>query len=471
MGSRASLVRFGRALSVVLVALVAAAGAMSAWGGVERDVGPLKTTVGLVPSLSGGVAVGVPPLGRLELPTHAGPLRVRATVTGIRPDRARELLTSDRLGRTVTRQVTADSQDALAAAAAKAVVVALLASGAACAAVFRRRRAVLLGTAAVTLVLAASGGVAAATARSEALAEPTFDGLLVQAPALIGRVRDFDAYSARLAELTSNVAGVYGRLATLPASPGADSTRFLWVSDIHNNPAAFTVMRRLADQFQVSGILDTGDIVDLGSAPENRLLSRIGRFDVPYVYVRGNHDSLLTQAAIAAQENAVVLDDGETVEIEGVRFAGMGSPLFRTNKETKGEAEENAGKLLRAGQRFRESIEDSDVPVDVALVHDPKAAGLLSGAVPLVLTGHVHERRSRVEEGTLELAQGSSGGAGLRTLDSGSPLPLQMSVLHFDSGGALLAVDDITIGGLGQRSVTVERRTPSSYDVEPVPAG
>jgi predicted phosphodiesterase len=467
--SRASLAPLGRALSVVLVALVAAGGAMSAWGGVARDVGPLQTTVALVPSISGGVAVGVPPLGRLELATHAGPLRVRATVTGIRPDRARELLTSDRVGRTVTRQVTADSQDALAVAAAKGVVVALLAAGITCGVVFRRRRAVLLGTAAVTLVLAASGGIAAATVRSEALGEPKFDGLLVQAPALIGRVRDFDAYSARLAELTSNVAGVYGRLATLPASPGADSTRFLWVSDIHNNPAAFTVMRRLADQFEVSGVIDTGDIVDLGSTPENRLLSRIGDFDVPYLYVRGNHDSRLTQAAIAAQENAVVLDDGATSEIAGVRFAGIGDPLFRPNKEVKDESDQNDTALLRAGKALRAAIEAEGA--DVALVHEPKMAEPLFGAVPLVLDGHVHERRSRVGEGTLELTQGSSGGAGLRTLDEGTPLPLQMSILHFDGSGALLAVDDITIGGLGQRSVTVERRTPASYDVEPAPAG
>lgn len=471
MPSRASLARLGRLLSVLLVALLAAGAAMSAWGGVARDVGPLQTTVSLVPSLAGGVAVGVPPLGRLELPTHAGPLQVRATVTGIRPERARALLTSDRLGRTVTRQVTADSQDALAAAAAKGLVVALLASGVACAAVFRRRRAVLLGTAAVTLVLAASGGVAAATARSEALAEPRFEGLLVQAPALVGRVRDFDAYSARLAELTSNVAGVYGRLATLPATPGAESTRFLWVSDIHNNPAAFTVMRQLAEQFEVSAILDTGDLVDLGSAVENRMLTRIGRFDVPYVYVRGNHDSRLTQAAVAAQDNAVVLDDGDSVEIDGVRFAGIGDPLFQPTKEVASESEENDRLLRRAGEDLREAIEALDASVDVALVHEPTMADPLFGAVPLVLDGHVHERRSRTAEGTLELTQGSSGGAGLRTLDDGDPLPLQMSVLHFDAAGELRAVDDITIGGLGQRSVTVERRTPASYDVEPAPTG
>ena len=33
----------------------------------------------------------------------------------------------------------------------------------------------------------------------------------------------------------------------------------------------------------------------------------------------------------------------------------------------------------------------------------------------------------------------------------------------------VLAVDDITIGGLGERSVTVERRSPSSYGQEPSP--
>jgi hypothetical protein len=127
----------------------------------------------------------------------------------------------------------------------------------------------------------------------------------------------------------------------------------------------------------------------------------------------------------------------------------------------------NDERLLGAGERLADSVEASEQPVHVALVHQPKMAEPLMGRVPLVLDGHVHERRSRVDKGTLELTQGSSGGAGLRTLDGDSALPLQMSVLHFDDDGTLLAVDDITIGGLGERSVTVERRTPQSYGKEP----
>lgn len=95
-------------------------------------------------------------------------------------------------------------------------------------------------------------------------------------------MQDFDAYSQRVAELTANVARVYSSLAMLPTAPDEDSsTRVLWVSDIHNNPQTFTLMGQLVEQFDVAAIVDTGDIVDVGSSVENRLLGRIGSFRVP----------------------------------------------------------------------------------------------------------------------------------------------------------------------------------------------
>jgi predicted phosphodiesterase len=229
-------------------------------------------------------------------------------------------------------------------------------------------------------------------------------------------------------------------------------------------------MAQLVEQFDVAAIADTGDIVDVGSGVENRGLSRIGSFGVPYLYVRGNHDSrAVTQAFVARQPNARVLEAGTVVEVRGVRFAGIGDPLFRPNKAQKDETAANDAKLRDAGERLRAALETEPEPADVVLVHHPKAAEPLFGAVPLILDGHTHERRSRIGNGTLELTQGSSGGAGLRTLEGEQPLPLQMSVLHFDGTGGLLAVDDITVGGLGQRSVTVERRTPSSYEDSDAP--
>jgi predicted phosphodiesterase len=471
-GGRGLARSWGRAAVVALVALVSAGSAMTVWGSHAHDIGPLETRLSLVPSLTGGLRVHVPPLGRLEMPTHRGPLQVSATVTAVDPRRARALLVSRSPGRTVSRQVAADSRDALAEVAARGVLVALLSSAVTCAVVFRRPGAVLGGTAAVAVVLTASTGVAAATLRTEALNEPTFDGLLAQAPALIGRVQDFDAYSQRVAELTANVARVYGNLAELPATPAAqDTTRLLWVSDIHNNPQSFTVMSQLVEQFDVAAVLDTGDIVDVGSAVENRLLTRIGGLGVPYLYVRGNHDSrAVTQAFIAAQPGARVLEAGDVVDVLGVRIAGIGHPLFRPNKASASDAKDNDLVLEAAGEQLLAALAADPEPVDVVMVHEAAMSEALLGEVPLVLTGHAHERRHRVERGTLRLTQGSSGGAGLRALDEGAPLPLQMSVLHFDGRGALLAADDIDVGGLGQRSVTVERRSSDFYRQPPAEA-
>ena len=93
----------------------------------------------------------------------------------------------------------------------------------------------------------------------------------------------------------------------------------------------------------------------------------------------------------------------------------------------------------------------------------------LFGQVPLVLDGHVHERRERRVDDTLELTLGSSGGAGLRTFDQGeTALPLEMSILHLDpADGSLVAVDEITLAGIGQEQVTFQRRTATSLAPEP----
>ena len=58
----------------------------------------------------------------------------------------------------------------------------------------------------------------------------------------------------------------------------------------------------------------------------------------------------------------------------------------------------------KSAQRIAFHLLQAD-PVDVALVHEPGMAAPLMGSVPLLLDGHVHERRSRVADGTLEPAR------------------------------------------------------------------
>ena len=94
--------------------------------------------------------------------------------------------------------------------------------------VFRRRREPLLAAGVTAVVLAGTAGLGAATWRPEALSQPTYTGLLVNANSLIGSAKDivarFDAYRASLEELVANVGTLYSTLSTLPA-PGGPRTR------------------------------------------------------------------------------------------------------------------------------------------------------------------------------------------------------------------------------------------------------
>jgi predicted MPP superfamily phosphohydrolase len=329
--------------------------------------------------------------------------------------------------------------------------------------VFRRGwREPLLAAGIALALLVGTAGIGAATWRPEALSQPRYTGLLVNANSLIGSAQDiaarFDAYRASLEDLVANVGSLYSALSALPAPGGTDdSVALLHVSDLHLNPAGFDLVRQVVDQFRVDAVLDTGDITDWGSAPENQLISSVGTLGVPYVYIRGNHDSATTAAQIASLPNATVLDDS-AVTVAGIEVVGTADPRFTPDKST-GDDDVDEQVLIDSGQGLADFAETLDPPPVIAMVHEPPEAGPLDGVVPLVLAGHTHERKvSRQENGTLLMVEGSTGGAGLRGLQGEYPEPLTCTVLYLDPGtGELVAYDEITLGGLGETEVTIQR--------------
>jgi predicted MPP superfamily phosphohydrolase len=326
--------------------------------------------------------------------------------------------------------------------------------------VLRRRREPLIALGLSTALVATTGGIAAATWRPAALSQPTYTGLLVNANSLIGSAQDivarFDAYRASLEDLVSNVSTLYSTLSTLPPPGGADdSVALLHVSDIHLNPAGLDLVQQVVTQFDVDGVLDTGDLTDWGSQQENPLVSRVGTLGVPYVFTRGNHDSTVTAQLVAAQPNATVLDDS-AVTVAGIEVIGTPDPRFTPDPD----ADDGLESLEETGAGLAAFARALPEPPAVAMVHDPEQAPPLDGVVPLVLAGHTHEREvTRLDGGTLLMVQGSTGGAGLRALQGEFPEPLTCTVLYLDPGtGALTAYDQITLGGLGRTEVTIDRQ-------------
>ncbi|MFI5931427.1 metallophosphoesterase [Actinoplanes sp. NPDC051494] len=447
----------------------------------EVPVGPFRADMSITPSIQGGSEIDIPPLGSLHLDSHDGPIHLKVDLGSLDQERTEALIDDptaiSAAGQSAVDDVTKGVLQLGLRSLGAAIVCALILS----ALIFRKvRRVAAAGTIAL-VVTGGSLGLAVGTIRPDSISEPRYEGLLVNAPAVVGDARriadNYGRYADQLSQIVSNVSRIYTTVSSLPVQPAGNTTRILHVSDLHLNLASWGVIKTIVKQWDIDAIVDTGDIVDWGSSAETTFVNTIGTLGIPYIYVRGNHDSSAIQAAVARQKNAVVLDNSITT-VKGLTIAGIGDPEFTPDKsETPAAAADDlaASPLVLAGEQLNTTIQAADTRVGVAMVHDPAMAPPLAGTVPLVLAGHTHKREVRVlpapEETTQSaspapttapqqttlMIEGSTGGAGLRGLEKQEPTPLQMSVLYFDENQSLKAYDDIQLGGTGQSNVELQR--------------
>jgi predicted phosphodiesterase len=461
---------------LLLVTLAGVSAGLAVAGTTRQPVGPFEARFSVEPSFTGGTAVELPPLGSVHLRSHSGPAHVTIDLASLDSDRTRELFRRPDAVDRVSASAVDDIAQGVTRLALQATGAALLGAMVLAAIVFRSMRRVAACGGIALAVMVTSLAVGVKTFRQESIAEPTYEGLLINARNVVGEARAiadrYDAYREQLQRMVTNVSRLYTTFSTLPVyEPPDDTIKVLHVSDLHLNPAAWSVIHTVVNQFGIDVVVDTGDITDWGSEPEASYVAEIGRLGVPYVYIRGNHDSTVTATSVA-QQGAIVLDN-VVQEVGGLRFAGIGDPRFTPDKGSEptaaGDPEGvNGGEdlLTRSGSALAATISGWPEPVDIALVHDPASAEPLAGTVPVVLAGHRHQREitdlevpeeSRVPRTQL-LVEGSTGGAGLRGLEAdGDPLPLQLSVLYFGTDRALQAYDEITVGGAGQTEVTLQR--------------
>ncbi|MEE1929828.1 metallophosphoesterase [Streptomyces sp. TRM 70351] len=468
---------FARALGLAAVTLLGAWIGLLTVGNVHKPVGPMDTTMTLRPSAEGGTRINVAPLGALELESHQAPLRLDVDVTRLDPERVGSLVDRPETINGLQDQVTADVRDGTRDLAVRAAIAVVSGATALGLVVYRRpRRALAAGGLALAL-LAASGASAYATWNPKAVLEPKFSGLLAGAPSLVGNARsiasDFDIYSRELARLVTNVTKLYDAVSTLPTyAPDPTTIRVLHVSDIHLNPAAWPIIESLVEQYEIDVVIDSGDTMDHGTAAENAFLDPVAELGAPFVWVRGNHDSLSTQEYLEGLDNVYVLDDGRAVTVGGLRIAGMGDPQFTPDRSVVAQgdpAERAAGRELAAALRAEQR---RGRPVDIAVAHNPVMAEQTAGTVPLVLAGHTHNRKQHdLPGGTRLMVEGSTGGGGLRAVEGDVPENVNASVLYLsEETKRLQAWDEITLGGLGLTSAEVSRHLPDDPKPGSVPS-
>ena len=477
--------RVARRVAVVLLAVLGAYVGAQLAPVAHTQVGPLAIVVKVRPSLHPGASVNLPPVGSVRFDTHQAPVQVSTSIESVDIEAAQRVIDTPAL----LDELMTTAPDQVKGAAARALAWALLfslAGGALVTVLATRTRAGLV--VGLATAVAVNGLIALATVvtfDSTKFAQPQFTGLLSSAPYLQRRTETLAArlegYRSGLADFVQSVTTLYAVGQRLPG-PGSgldgNVTTVLHVSDLHLNPLGFDLADRLVKQFHVDAVVDSGDLSTWGTPAEEGFVDRIGGLKVPYVFVRGNHDSPQIGQAVGRQRNAVVLD-GDVREVAGLRFSGIADPRDLPQEGKK----ENAGKdRVAASVDLLSSIierydaDHTDAPVQIAVVHDPTRLDALRGKVPLVLSGHLHERKVSFDAGTRVMVEGSTGGAGLTanglaSLTDGKPVPLEATLLYFASSGPdagrLLAYDEVTVGGLGLTSVSIDRTLVPKKEVNP----
>ncbi|MGH2767299.1 MAG: metallophosphoesterase family protein [Actinomycetota bacterium] len=454
-----------RALAALAVGAGGATLALLLAGRLRYPIGPFTVEFHARP----GAAVSelaLPPLGEIRADTHLAPLTLRATLQSIDPDELSHLV-RERSVESLVLLVERAGAEAFRSYAVRAAAFALAGSAVAALIVYRRDRRAVIGTlAAGALFVTALGGVTVITYRPEAFQEPTYTGSLRLAPELIGPIEEagarIAAFRTELDRLVRGTVRAYGELAAQPA-PTEDATVVLHISDIHASPLGMDFAQQLATTFQADLVIDTGDITSFGSRLESSVLERIPQFGVPYVFVRGNHDSVAVASQIESLPNGETLES-ETVAVEGIAIAGGPHPLFTPNRATSYTDEEIAEAVAVAGAALAAQLVGTDP--DVVAVHDDRMAEALAGEVPLVISGHFHRFGAEVRDGTLFLRTGSTGAGGLDTFLIDEPLPLAAEILYFEGFPArLVAIDRITLEP-ETRELRAERELLSEVEEE-----
>ncbi|UDY37335.1 metallophosphoesterase family protein [Dermatobacter hominis] len=446
-----------------LLAIVGATLALWLLGPVRVAVGPVTTGLTMAPAVGGPVALDVSPLGQVEIAPSYAPVRLQAEVADLDPAAVSDLITQ---GRSPEFDIGGTLPRTLAGAALTYVGVAALGAGLVAGIGRRSWRHGLAGAGVPFLALSACFWIGLVTLNTNELADMRTTGALALIPdGATNATRFFDdrdRFADNVASSTGATTDLYAGLFGTADPDHPDVVRILHISDLHLNSAALSFAGQLARTFDVDVVANTGDDADWGSEVESEILGGPVGIDVPYLWVRGNHDTQATQAANAA-EGAVVLDGTETT-VDDLVFFGVGDPTF-SPKLDKAVVKEGQTKFK---QRWSAEVMEPlyaaqpQVP-DVVMTHDPAMTDAIEPKPPLRLAGHTH--KLQVSAGTnpdgspwVLVVNGSTGGAGLRVLDKEQENPMSAVIITVDrESKQALYLDEFSYRPLVDQTFKVRR--------------
>lgn len=424
----------------------------------DFTVGPIRAEFSLKPALHGKTVVDLPPAGTIEADTHTAPAVVNYSLKEISVEEVDDLISAGSEARAQLENWREPVRREAGSMIFKVVMVAMLAGGAVAGLLHRRWQWALGGLATGLMTAVVVGGLAYGTYDMDAFSEPRYSGSLAYAPDVLAfsqeTLANLDEYENQVPEIAESLYRTVNALHQLPdAPPEEDTIRVLHVSDMHSSAAAAGLVRSAAELYDVDFVIDTGDLTDLGTSLEARYPSTYLPMKVPYLWVAGNHDSPTIVKTMESTAGVTVLDNS-FVDEEGIVVGGFPDPASLS----VGPQPSSDGRLAQEAARIAGIVDSHDPKPFIVAVHDPKQAARLDGDVAVVLNGHTHRESVVVENGTVFLDAGSTGGGGFRSIAPGGESPSSLQVLYIRKDPMkLVAVDSISIFGFSQE-FSVSRR-------------
>ena len=441
----------GRLLLLMLIALLLFAGLLSVFGEMKAYFGPFTLRLNFDWGWPGESRLVIPPLGEIKAFTHRGPVILSATLDRI----DLSLLQHELLGVTQTGQYLERFLQLVRKSLSLFLVKLCLVGGAAglaTALLFGERRFARLWRLTVvgglTVLLLMS--VVLFTFDEHALNNPRYEGALEAAPWLLSLIDQglthLPEFSEKLSLVAGNLNSIFAQVDTLfPLAQVDGELKVLHVSDLHNNPAAVEIIRRVIDGFGVDLVIDTGDLTDYGTKLEAEINRQINNLGVKYLFIPGNHDSPEVIARLRKYKNVIVMTE-RIYETNGLTIMGWADPAANDSAKLMLGDEQQAA----AAEKLAAFLESTGRKIDLLAVHNQKVAALVEGRVPVILHGHTHQAGVSESGASIVVNAGTTGAAGLRALTNDAP-PYSLALLRFNGTEGeyrLAAVDLIRVYNL-----------------------
>jgi len=421
------------------------------------DIDGMRLGFSVSPSLRGETELSIPPFGEVTARTHETPVSLEVILEKIYLQELSRFAEEVDDGKELLQKIEFELKKALRQFLVRLLLFAAIggAIGAALSPRKRLQKALVGSVVGVSLI----GVLLLSTYQTyniHAFKQPRYSGALQAAPwateGIAKRLADIKAFRQEILNIARNVDSFYSKIeAWQPLE--INTIKVLHVSDIHNNPVAVDLIKRVAKDFNVDLVVDTGDITDFGTPVENTLIEGIAGLPVPYIFAPGNHDSPETVSFLRGVENVTVLDGTELVEVEGIKMFGMPDPTS-VESEVAPISDAQIDAYVSDIEKALESL--SERP-HILAVHNYKAARALLGGTPVVLAGHTHKAGMIEQDGNVVINAGTTGAAGVRTFQVEEGVPYTLNILHFDrSTKKLVAVDSIEMVGI-KREFRLER--------------